>query len=206
MRLYEFTQLDEVLKKVDGKWALVSKSNPKKVLQYYDGPKGQKPSKEWVAKVERRVHAFESQQLDEISWDQIKKGAQAAALSGALAVSPMAAQADYSGAEPSAMQQTSAGLAVAQAGNEFHILDDYGVAFKFSNNVVPSNPQGQTVTIQFENGKLHQFHYNRGKDAGTMYINDSGLADYMRDYSGQFLVRWGDNANSATFNISNATK
>jgi hypothetical protein len=202
MRLYEFTQLDEVLKKVDGKWALVSKSNPKKVLQYYDGPKGQKPSKEWVAKVERRVHAFEAQQLDEISWDQIKKGAQAAALAGAVAMSPMAAQADYSGAEPSAMQQTSQGLAVAQAGNEFHILDDYGVAFKFSNNVVPSNPQGQTVTIQFENGKLHQFHYNRGKDAGTMYIPDQGLADYMRNYDGQFLVRWGNNANSAVFNIA----
>ena len=151
-----------------------------------------------------RLYEFaEPEQLDEINW---KKAAQAAALSGALAVSPMAAQADYSGAEPSAMQQTSAGLAVAQAGNEFHILDDYGIAFKFSNNVVPSNAQGQTVTIQFDNGNLHQFHYNRGRDAGTMYINDTGLADYMRDFSGQFLVRWGDNANSATFNISNASK
>ena len=202
MRLYEFTQLDEVLKKVDGKWALVSKSNPKKVLQYYDGPKGQKPSKEWVAKVERRVHAFESQQLDEISWDQIKKGAQAAALSGALAVSPMAAQADYSAMEPSAMQQTTAGLAVAQAGNEFHILDDYGVAFKFSNNVVPTAVGKQTVTIQFEHGPMKQFQYNRGNDAGTMYIKDQALADYMSQYNGQFLVRWGNNANSAVFNIA----
>jgi hypothetical protein len=52
--------LNETLKKVNGKWALVSKSNPKKVLQYYDGPKGQKPSKEWVRKVERRVHSFET--------------------------------------------------------------------------------------------------------------------------------------------------
>jgi hypothetical protein len=202
MRLYEFTQLDEVLKKVDGKWALVSKSNPKKVLQYYDGPKGQKPSKEWVAKVERRVHAFESEQLDEINWKELGKKAGAAALAGTLAMSPMAAQADYSGAEPSAMQQTSQGLAVAQAGNEFHILDDYGVAFKFSNNVVPTAVGKQTVTIQFEHGPMKQFQYNRGNDAGTMYIPDQGLADYMRNYDGQFLVRWGNNANSAVFNIA----
>lgn len=47
----------EVLKQVNGKWALVSKSNPKKVLQYYDGPSGKRPSKSWVDKVERRIHA-----------------------------------------------------------------------------------------------------------------------------------------------------
>ena len=150
-----------------------------------------------------RLYEFaDPEQLDEINW---KKAARAAALSGALAVSPMAAQADYSGAEPSAMQQTSAGLAVAQAGNEFHILDDYGIAFKFSNNIVPSGAAKQTVTIQFDNGNLHQYNYNRGRN-GEMYINDTGLADYMRDYSGQFLVRWGNNANSATFNISNASE
>ena len=50
--------IDETLKKVNGKWALVSKSNPKKVLQYYKGPKGKKPSKNWVNKAERRVHSF----------------------------------------------------------------------------------------------------------------------------------------------------
>ena len=50
--------LNEKLKKVKGKWALVSKSDPDKVLQYYHGPEGQKPSKEWEKKVERRVHAF----------------------------------------------------------------------------------------------------------------------------------------------------
>lgn len=147
-----------------------------------------------------RLYEFaEPEQLDEINW---KKAAQAAALSGALAVSPMAAQADYSGAEPSAMQQTSAGLAVAQAGNEFHILDDYGVAFKFSNNVVPTAVGKQTVTIQFEHGPMKQFQYNRGNDAGTMYIKDQALADYMSQYNGQFLVRWGNNANSAVFNIA----
>lgn len=60
MKLSELleSRIDERLKKVKGKWALVSKSDPAKVLQYYDGPKGQKPSKEWVAKVERRVQAF----------------------------------------------------------------------------------------------------------------------------------------------------
>ena len=52
-------QLYEYLKKVHGKWALVSKSNPKKVLQYYRGG-DEKPSDEWVNKVERRVHSFES--------------------------------------------------------------------------------------------------------------------------------------------------
>jgi len=63
----------ETLKKVKGKWALVSKSNPSKVLQYYDGPKGQRPSKEWVAKVERRVHAFEGAVPDNATVRQIKK-------------------------------------------------------------------------------------------------------------------------------------
>jgi 5'(3')-deoxyribonucleotidase len=50
--------LEETLKKVKGKWALVSRRNPKKVLQYYKG--SGHPSKEWVSKVERRVHSFES--------------------------------------------------------------------------------------------------------------------------------------------------
>lgn len=58
--------VEEMLKRVKGKWALVSKSDPKKVLQYYRGPKDQRPSKEWVKDVERRVHSFESE-IDEIS-------------------------------------------------------------------------------------------------------------------------------------------
>jgi hypothetical protein len=45
--------ISEVLKKVDGKWAMVSKKNPSKVLQYYDGEG--KPDQEWVNKVEHRV-------------------------------------------------------------------------------------------------------------------------------------------------------
>jgi hypothetical protein len=48
--------LNEKIKKVHGKWALVSKSNPDKVLQYYHGK--DHPSKEWEKKVERRIHAF----------------------------------------------------------------------------------------------------------------------------------------------------
>jgi hypothetical protein len=56
---YHAGELYEYLKKVHGKWALVSKSNPKKVLQYYRGG-DEKPSDEWVNKVERRVHSFES--------------------------------------------------------------------------------------------------------------------------------------------------
>jgi len=53
--------LNEVLKKVENpegesKWALVSKDDPSKVLQYYDGEG--KPSDEWVKKVERRVQYF----------------------------------------------------------------------------------------------------------------------------------------------------
>jgi len=48
--------LNEKIKKVHGKWALVSKSNPDKVLQYYHGK--DHPSKEWEEKVERRIHAF----------------------------------------------------------------------------------------------------------------------------------------------------
>ena len=48
--------ISKVLKQVDGKWALVSKKDPKKVLQYYKGDG--KPSQEWVDSVERRVHHF----------------------------------------------------------------------------------------------------------------------------------------------------
>ena len=55
--------LNEKIKKVHGKWALVSKSDPDKVLQYYHGK--DHPSKEWEKKVERRVHAFsEAESLD----------------------------------------------------------------------------------------------------------------------------------------------
>ena len=52
----QFTRLDEMLKMVDGKWALVSKKDPSKVLQYYKGEG--KPSDEWVSGVERRVQFF----------------------------------------------------------------------------------------------------------------------------------------------------
>ena len=55
-------QIDEMLKKVKGKWALVSRHDPKKVLQYYHG--SGHPSKEWVSKVERRVHSFEAVEKD----------------------------------------------------------------------------------------------------------------------------------------------
>lgn len=50
------TDLFENLRKVDGKWAIVSKHDPKKVLQYYRGHG--KPSKEWIQKVERRIQYF----------------------------------------------------------------------------------------------------------------------------------------------------
>ena len=53
------SEITETLKKVRGKWALVSRHKPEKVLQYYHG--SGHPSKEWVSKVERRVHSFESQ-------------------------------------------------------------------------------------------------------------------------------------------------
>jgi len=54
MKSKEF--LNETLKKVNGRWALVSKSNPKKVLQYYRGHG--KPSEQWVKKVEKRIKAI----------------------------------------------------------------------------------------------------------------------------------------------------
>ena len=48
-------ELVEVLKQVDGKWALVSKKTGRP-LAYYDGEG--KPSNEWVAKQERRIQYF----------------------------------------------------------------------------------------------------------------------------------------------------
>lgn len=48
-------ELIEVLKQVDGKWALVSKKTGRP-LAYYDGEG--KPSDEWVAKQERRIQYF----------------------------------------------------------------------------------------------------------------------------------------------------
>jgi hypothetical protein len=53
MRANEF--ITETLKKVKGRWALVSKTTGKP-LQYYKGHG--KPSKAWVSKIERRVHSF----------------------------------------------------------------------------------------------------------------------------------------------------
>ena len=49
--------IDEVLKQVDGKWALVSKKTGK-ALAYYKGEG--KPSDEWVASQERRIQYFKS--------------------------------------------------------------------------------------------------------------------------------------------------
>jgi len=53
-----YRQVMEYLKKVKGRWALVSKSTGRP-LQYYRGPKDQRPSDEWVKDVERRMHSFE---------------------------------------------------------------------------------------------------------------------------------------------------
>lgn len=68
--------LGETLKKVHGKWALVSRKDPHKVLQYYHGPEGQKPSQEWVDKVESRIRAFsgmsEDVTLDEFITEDLK--------------------------------------------------------------------------------------------------------------------------------------
>ena len=47
--------INETVKKVKGKWALVSKTTGHP-LQYYHG--SGYPSKEWISKVERRVHSF----------------------------------------------------------------------------------------------------------------------------------------------------
>jgi hypothetical protein len=52
--------VNETLKKVKGKWALVSKTTGRP-LQYYHG--SGHPSKEWVSKVERRVHSFSEDQI-----------------------------------------------------------------------------------------------------------------------------------------------
>jgi hypothetical protein len=71
----EFDHVMEKLKKVSGKWALVSKKDPDKVLQYYRGPGDKKPSPEWEKKVERRVHAFEDiprNQMPQIDLRHIK--------------------------------------------------------------------------------------------------------------------------------------
>lgn len=59
---FKKTSITETLKKVKDKWALVSRRDPSKVLQYYKG--SGHPSKEWVNKVERRVHSF-SEAIDD---------------------------------------------------------------------------------------------------------------------------------------------
>lgn len=58
MKLFDLFKkpINETLKRVKGRWALVSKHDPSKVLQYYHG--SGHPSEEWVNKVERRVHSF----------------------------------------------------------------------------------------------------------------------------------------------------
>jgi len=76
MKLNTDDLVTETLKKVNGKWALVSKSNPKKVLQYYKG--SGKPSKEWVSKVERRVHSFEEVQHENGTYSSLQVSASSA--------------------------------------------------------------------------------------------------------------------------------
>ena len=49
--------IDEVLKQVDGKWALVSKKTGRP-LAYYKGEG--KPSDEWVANQERQIQYFKN--------------------------------------------------------------------------------------------------------------------------------------------------
>ena len=68
---YAVESLEETLKKVKGKWALVSRKDPKKVLQYYKG--SGHPSKDWVSKVERRVHSFSESTINEIDTINIEK-------------------------------------------------------------------------------------------------------------------------------------
>lgn len=48
--------IHEELKKINGRWALVSKKDPYKVLQYYDGEG--KPPASWINKVEKRINYF----------------------------------------------------------------------------------------------------------------------------------------------------
>ena len=49
--------IDEVLKQVDGKWALVSKKTGRP-LAYYKGEG--KPSDEWIASQEKRIQYFKN--------------------------------------------------------------------------------------------------------------------------------------------------
>lgn len=55
--VYGAESIDEVLKQVDGKWALVSKKTGRP-LAYYKGEG--KPSDEWVASQERRIQYFKN--------------------------------------------------------------------------------------------------------------------------------------------------
>jgi hypothetical protein len=50
-----FGPIEEVLKQVDGKWAVVSKTTGKPLV-YYKGEG--KPSDDWFAKQERRINYF----------------------------------------------------------------------------------------------------------------------------------------------------
>lgn len=48
--------LDEILTKRNGKYALVSRSNPRKVLKYWN----HKPSKDEVSRREMEIHYFKN--------------------------------------------------------------------------------------------------------------------------------------------------
>lgn len=50
-------RLDEIVKKVKGRYALVSKTTGRP-LAYYHGKKGERPSDEWIADQEARVQMF----------------------------------------------------------------------------------------------------------------------------------------------------
>lgn len=58
MKLEDIVILGEELRRVDGKWALVSKKTGKP-LRYYKGEG--KPSQEWVDQQEREIQYFKHQ-------------------------------------------------------------------------------------------------------------------------------------------------
>jgi len=60
--------LNEHLKQVNGKWALVSKTTGR-VLRYYKG--SGKPSQEWVSKMERQIHAFENYNKETVKLEDL---------------------------------------------------------------------------------------------------------------------------------------
>ncbi|MFA5625850.1 MAG: DUF5661 family protein, partial [Bradymonadales bacterium] len=171
--------VQETLKQVNGRWALVSRKDPSKVLQYYRGEG--KPSKEWVKRVEARIHAF-SEAADAIAPRQLAAQfrAEIAAKYPDVVVDLFAAT--HGGLHLSKIEipknKRKLGMASEILKGITALADKYQLVVSLS----PTNEFGTPKTVLVEFYKRFGFVFNRGRNkdyriSETMYREPRALSE-----------------------------